>query len=252
MNAPQIMVAPNGARRDKIDHPSLPIDLSDTIATAQACQRAGADALHLHVRDAKGRHSLDAGRYREALAALKAEVPALALQITTESAGIFTPQDQLDCLERVRPEWASISVREINHAPKLAGRLYALCADQGTRVQHIAYDASDLKLLQDWRQRGIVGADQDEVICVLGAYTPPRAGTPSDLAPLVPRLDGLRFAVCAFGRHEEPCLVEAAKVGAEILRVGFENNLVAPDGTLWRSNADAVSSLKARFERNAA
>jgi uncharacterized protein (DUF849 family) len=252
MNAPLIMVAPNGARRGTADHPSLPIDLDDTIETVRVCHSAGADALHLHVRDCDGRHSLDVGRYREALAALKAGVPGLTLQITTEAAGMYTPQEQFDCVEGVRPEWASISVREINRAPELAERLYALCADQGTRVQHIAYDASDLKLLKDWRQRGIVHPVQDEVICVLGAYAPPRAGTPNDLTPLLPLLDGLRFAVCAFGPHEESCLLAAAEKGADILRVGFENNLTAPDGTLWRSNADAVSSLKARFERNAA
>ncbi|WP_164660945.1 3-keto-5-aminohexanoate cleavage protein [Tropicibacter sp. Alg240-R139] len=252
MNAPLIMVAPNGARRGKMDHPCLPIDLNDTIAAARACHLAGAGALHMHVRDDDGRHSLDAGRYREALAALKAEIPGLELQITTEAAGIYAPQEQLQCLKDVQPGWASISVREINRAPDLIERLYALCADQGTRVQHIAYDASDLTLLQDWRQRGIVRADQDEVICVLGSYSPARAGKPNDLVQLMPLLDGLRFAVCAFGPDEEACLFAAANKGAYILRVGFENNLTSPNGTFWRSNADAVSSLKARFERNAA
>lgn len=252
MNAPLIMVAPNGARRGKGDHPALPVDLSDLVDTARGCHQAGADALHLHVRDAQGRHSLDAGRYREALTTLQAEVPDLALQITTESAGTYTPSQQLTCLSQVRPGWASISVREINQAPELADRVYGLCADQGTRVQHIAYDASDLALLQKWRATGIVRADQDEVISVLGAYTPPRAGQPDEMLRLLPALQGLRFAVCAFGPQEEACLLTAAQNGAEILRVGFENNMTAPDGTLWRSNADAVSSLKARFERNAA
>ncbi|SLN49415.1 3-keto-5-aminohexanoate cleavage enzyme [Falsiruegeria litorea R37] len=252
MNAPVIMVAPNGARRGKADHPSLPINLNDMLATARACHSAGAGALHLHVRDSEGEHSLDAGRYREALAALSAEVPELDLQITTESAGVYSPHEQLDCLKEVRPKWASISVREINRAPELAEQLYGLCADQETRVQHIAYDASDLHLLHDWRQRGVVRPEQDEVICVLGAYFPPRAGTPDELTPLLPLLDGLSFAVCAFGPQEEACLLAAAQSGANVLRVGFENNLVAPSGTLWRSNADAVSSLKARFERNAA
>ena len=252
MNTPLIMVAPNGARRGKDDHPALPVGLSDLVDTARTCRRAGADALHLHVRDAQGRHSLDAGRYREALTTLQAEVPDLALQIMTEAAGIYTPSQQLACLQQLRPDWASISVREINRAPELADQVYGLCDDQGTRVQHIAYDASDLDLLQKWRATGVVRAGQDEVICVLGAYTPPRAGQPDEVRPLLPALEGLRFAVCAFGAQEESCLVTAAQNGAEILRVGFENNITAPDGTLWRSNADAVSSLKARFERNAA
>ncbi|MEY8840066.1 3-keto-5-aminohexanoate cleavage protein, partial [Cribrihabitans sp. XS_ASV171] len=68
----------------------------------------------------------------------------------------------------------------------------------------------------------------------------------------LPQLSGLRFAVCAFGPLEQDCLVEAARAGAEILRVGFENNLTAPDGTVWTDNAAAVSSLHKRLKRRAA
>ena len=71
---PLIMVAPNGARRMKADHPALPLTVAETVETAQACHAAGAGALHLHIRDAEGRHSLDAGHYREALQALRQAV----------------------------------------------------------------------------------------------------------------------------------------------------------------------------------
>lgn len=252
MTAPLIMVAPNGARRSLADHSALPVDLADIVETARGCYAAGADALHLHVRDADGQHSLDAGRYREALAELDAQVPDLDVQITTEAAGRYAPQSQFDCLAQVNPKWASISVREINRAPDLAARVYALCADQGTRVQHIIYDDADLTLLHRWRECGVVRPQQGELILVLGAYDPPRAGTPDDLQRILPKLNALRFAVCAFGPQEETALLAAAQQGAEILRVGFENNLTAPDGTLWGSNADAVSSLYARLKRNAA
>lgn len=252
MSAPLIMVAPNGARRGKPDHPMLPVRTEETVSEAIACHRAGAGALHLHVRDDAGQHSLDAGRYLEALQEVAKAVPTMALQITTESAGRYGPEAQYDCLEQVKPDWASISVREIARDAALAPRLYGLCADRGTRVQHIAYDAEDLELLRQWRRTGVVRPEQDEVICVLGAYAPPRAGAPSDLDPLLPSLNGLRFAVCAFGAQEQSCLIDAAHRGAEILRVGFENNLTAPDGKLWTNNAAAVSSLRTSLERSAA
>ncbi|NBB83711.1 MAG: hypothetical protein GVY28_09935, partial [Alphaproteobacteria bacterium] len=63
-----LMVAPNGARKTKADHPALPIGPAELAATAVACRDAGAAAIHLHVRDEAGGHSLDAGRYREAIA----------------------------------------------------------------------------------------------------------------------------------------------------------------------------------------
>lgn len=79
---PRLMVAPNGARRGKADHPDLPITDAEMIATARACQQAGADGIHLHIRDAAGRHLLDAGRYRALLAALEEAVPGMYLQVT--------------------------------------------------------------------------------------------------------------------------------------------------------------------------
>jgi 3-keto-5-aminohexanoate cleavage enzyme len=48
--------------------------------------------------------------------------------------------------------------------------------------------------------------------------------------------------VCAFGRREAACVVAAALLGGHI-RVGFENNLLLPDGTLAGSNADLVRQV---------
>ena len=71
MTTPFLMVAPNGAMRGKADHPALPVTIPETVETARACFQAGADALHLHIRDDQGRHTLDPGRYHEALVPLE-------------------------------------------------------------------------------------------------------------------------------------------------------------------------------------
>ncbi|MCL6283912.1 3-keto-5-aminohexanoate cleavage protein [Ruegeria sp. 2012CJ41-6] len=249
MTRPRIMVAPNGARRGQSDHAALPVTPEEIVQTARSCHAAGADAVHLHVRDAAGRHSLDAGLYREVLAALH-EVDGLELQVTTEAAGRYDPLAQFACLRDLAPSWASVSVREINRSPEIAETLYGLCAEQGTRVQHIVYDAQDLALLRSWRAAGIVRPQQDEVICVLGAYTPARPGHPDELATLLPEMRGLRFSLCAFGPQEQACLITAARAGAAYLRVGFENNLHAPDGREWPDNAAAVAVLRAELERD--
>ena len=91
---PRLMIAPNGARRTKADHPALPMTLPEIVETAKDCAALGADGLHLHLRDAQGRHVLDAGLYREALQELGAAVPDMALQITTESAGLYAAPHQ--------------------------------------------------------------------------------------------------------------------------------------------------------------
>lgn len=251
MQKPYIMVAPTGARRGKSDHPELPITLKEILQTAEACFLAGAHALHLHVRQADGVHSLDSGLYKEALAEMALYLPEMDVQITTESAGIFTVEDQLACLRAVSPSWASVSVREVAQAPELANELYQVCFDNGTIVQHILYDVDDMNLLEEWLDKGIVPASENSVIFVLGRYTDGQVSQPSDLDPFLQAMEitgraNRRWMVCAFGPNEHLCLAAAAKKGGDV-RVGFENSLLSPDGTIHKDNATSVDLLKTRF-----
>ena len=53
-------VAPNGGRKTKADHPALPLSADELARTAAECLERGASMIHLHVRDADGKHILDA------------------------------------------------------------------------------------------------------------------------------------------------------------------------------------------------
>lgn len=66
-----IMVAPNGARKGHAEHHNLPLTAEAIAADALACKTAGAQAVHMHVRDADGRHTLDASRYLAATEAVR-------------------------------------------------------------------------------------------------------------------------------------------------------------------------------------
>lgn len=243
MTHPFIMVAPNGARRGKDDHSCLPIAIPETVSTAAACYKAGAHALHLHVRDEQGIHSIDAGLYSEALAELERQVPELEIQITTEAAGIFDVEAQFDCLQTLKPKWASISVREIARDKTLAPKLYDLCAEQGTKIQHILYDINDIEQLQQWQQQGTVKTQQNSVLFVLGRYTKGQSSSPQDLVPFRQALPDVNdWMVCAFGPDEHLCLAEAVRQGGAV-RVGFENSLFASDGTQHADNAASITAL---------
>ncbi|KIC37848.1 aminotransferase class-III [Leisingera sp. ANG-M7] len=238
------MVAPNGARRGRGDHPALPVTPQQTAETAAACFAAGVHALHLHVRDNEGRHSLDAGRYREALAAVRERVPAMAVQITTESAGIYDVTAQYVCLEALRPAAASVSVREMARDPGLAARAYALCAEAGTQVQHILYGPDCVAQLSAWYEDGIVPSAMRDAIFVLGKYNPPVLARPEGLAIFQDAAAdlGLTWAACAFGRQEQACLLAAVAAGGDA-RIGFENNIETPEGGLLADNAASVAAF---------
>ena len=46
-----LMVAPNGARKTKVDHPFLPVTSPELVQTALACWQAGAQGLHAQSSD---------------------------------------------------------------------------------------------------------------------------------------------------------------------------------------------------------
>lgn len=241
-----VMVAPNGARRGKADHAALPITAEELAATAQACAAQGAHRLHLHVRDAGCGHSLDAGLYREAMAAVGAAVPGMGIQITTESAGIFDVAAQLACLEALRPAAASVSVREMARDAGLAARAYALCAEAGTEVQHILYSPDCVAQLAEWFEAGLVPQDMREAILVLGQYASGveaevemLPGFLAEIAPLE-----LNWTLCAFGGAEHDCLLAAVEAGGQV-RIGFENSLGRRGAAPWADNAASVAAFVA-------
>ncbi|SEL31264.1 3-keto-5-aminohexanoate cleavage protein [Pacificibacter marinus] len=245
---PRVMVAPNGARKTKADHPALPLSLDEILTTASACHAAGADGLHLHVRDAAGKHSLDVGLYREALQALNHTVPDMTLQITTEAVGLYTPAQQRDVVEQLKPDAVSISVAELCAEDDMAitSAFYAFCADQNIAVQHILYGETDLQLMNSLFAQGTLDPAHLQLLFVLGRYTTGQQSSAQDLNPFVTWKDqycpAADWGVCAFGQNETLCLQAAHQLGGKI-RVGFENSFQNADGSIAKTNAERVAEV---------
>ncbi|MBO9476598.1 3-keto-5-aminohexanoate cleavage protein [Shimia sp. R11_0] len=237
----KITVAPNGARRGRKDHQKLPIAIDEIAVTAKQCADAGADEIHLHVRDAQGMHSLDAGLYREAIAAIAQTSPDMTVQITTEAAGVFSVTQQLEVLECLQPRAASVSVREIARDIDLAPRLYGVAREADIAVQHILYDPADAALLSEWQAEGFIAQEGCDVLLVLGRYAPPEVARVEDLSAFVSAVVPLceSWTVCAFGKTEHAVACAAMQMGGHV-RIGFENNLCRPDGTLAEDNAENI------------
>lgn len=245
---PQIMLAPNGARRTKADHPALPITISETVLAAKAGFEAGAGALHAHVRDDDGAHALDAGLYRELIAEMARAVPDMPVQITTEAVGRYPPEEQRAVVEAVCPEGVSVALREmwpVEGPDAEASAFYHWAADEGIAVQHILYAPDQVARLARLVRDGHIPSS-GQLLFVLGQYDPPRNGTPDDLTEFIAAMDGLTepadWAACAFGRRETDCLLAAIAQGGKA-RIGFENNLLGSDGKPALDNAARVRAL---------
>ena len=240
------MVAPNGARKTKADHETLPVSIADTVAEAERCFAAGASALHGHVRGKQDEHVLDAGLYRELIAEMTRRVPQMLLQVTTEAVGRYTPQQQVDCIRAVKPEMASVILKEISsnfEQADFAREFFAWCDENRVHIQHILFSADELDRFLDYRARGVIPAGHRCVLFVLGRYNVNFQSEPADLEPFLERdLQGLDWFTCAFGRREQECVLSAIEAGGHA-RVGFENNLYLPNGELAADTAELVSSL---------
>jgi len=243
-----LAVAPNGARRSRTDHPALPLTPDELAATASACLEAGAAMIHLHVRDASGAHCLDAALYREATRAVRAVVgDRMIVQITTEAVGRYLPDEQMAVVEAVRPEAVSLALGELcpdaAHESAFAGFLGFLDRER-IASQLILYDAGDMARLADLVDRGVVPDAAPPVLYVLGRYAATGRSTPAELMPFLSAAAGRfsDFMVCAFGPDEAACGVAAALFGGDV-RVGFENNLHLPNGSVAPDNAALVAAV---------
>lgn len=240
-----ITVAPNGAYKQASDHAQVPLTAQSLARTAKACLDAGAAMLHLHIRDAQGRHSLDVQGYRDALAAVRQAVgDELVLQVTSEAAKVYQAPAQIAMVRELRPEAVSVGLREIDQpAIGEAGlaEFFGWLARERTMTQVIAYDAADLLRWQALRQAGVVSDAPWMLLFVLGRYTAGQQSDPRDLVPFLHAHSGDEpWAVCAFGATEHACVTAAAALGGHV-RVGFENNLQLKDGTLAPDNAALVA-----------
>lgn len=244
-----LAVAPNGARKTAADHPALPISPDDVARTAAACREAGASMIHLHVRDKAGRHTLDVEAYRASIAAVRGAVGQdMVIQVTSESVGLYRREEQMHMVRELKPEAVSLSVREIipdaESEPQAADFLDWL-RREGILAQYILYSDEDLRRFDNLIARGIVPGERQLVLFVLGRYTKGQTSEPCDLLPFLAanHRDHI-WALCAFGPRETACAVAAVTLGGHA-RVGFENNLFLPDGSLAPDNAALVAAVAA-------
>lgn len=248
---PGLMVAPNGARRGKSAHPALPLTDDELIKTAIRCRQAGADGIHIHIRDDDAQHLLDADRYGSVLAQLAEAVPDFYLQVTSESANRYGAAAQQQMVKALRPRHVSIALREMVRSEDdwpAATDFYAWTEESGVEVQHIVYSTNELSLFLESCASGRIPGDHHMLQLVLGTYDGSERSIPDKVGEFADMIAAsglsLDWGLCAFGPEETECLVEAVRRGGKA-RVGFENSIWNADGTVANDNAERVREVKA-------
>jgi 3-keto-5-aminohexanoate cleavage enzyme len=238
-----IAVAPNGARKSKLDHSELPLGTGELIKTAEKCLAAGAGMMHFHVRDRYGKHTLDHKIYGPVLKELEAAVGEdMLLQVSSESAGRYRQDEQIEQMKRLAPHCLSCGLRELvgDSTDYSAGQtFFSNLLRAGVLLQYILYSPADVEWYETLCADGVIPGDNHFLLFVLGRYQ--QGGTEkNDLQSYIAALKRRSpWMVCGFGQIEHDLAAQAEKLGGHA-RVGFENNLHLPDGSVAPDNAALV------------
>ena len=248
-----IAVAPNGARYNKDDHPKLPITPADLAKTAKDCLDAGARMIHLHVRDGNDKHSLESKYYLPALKAVKDAVgDDMVVQLTSEAAGVYQAEQQMQLMQELVPDCMSLALREFirteKNLPDFISFVETLSAAK-CLIQYILYDEADYQLYKKLIKEKQIPSDNHSLLLVLGRYI---AETPN--AAIVEQFQDIlitdeNWMCCTFGPNGNEILRKVVKLSCHV-RVGFENGFYLPDGSIAKSNADLVTQTCLSFEES--
>ncbi|MBT0767655.1 3-keto-5-aminohexanoate cleavage protein [Kineosporia sp. J2-2] len=247
MDRTLITVAPTGAELDKAAWPQLPTTPEELLAEAKACEAAGAAMIHVHLRDDEHRPTLDLGRLREAVAALR-ENTGLIVQLSTGGSVRDPLAARLAVLDAV-PEVCSLTCGTVNFGDDVFSNPWPFMAELYHRARtarvvpefelfDLGQVASMNRLLEEFGPPygGRVHAD-----LVLGVP----GGMPATVPTLVAAVQALPSAVTSWsatgiGRGHLPVLAASLAMGGH-LRVGMEDNVFYAPRRPVTGNAELVA-----------
>lgn len=244
-----ITVAPTGAEADKQAVPALPVTLAELVSTAKDCQAAGAGMVHIHIRDEQARPTLDLGRLRETVAALR-EATDLVIQLSTGGAVTDPPEDRLRVLD-AGPELASCTLGTVNfgtevfHNPwELIVALHTGMQERGIVPEYEIFDLGHLwSLTRLLDQHGPPAGGHVHLDLVMGVPGG-MPGTPEALVACLAAMRdlpaGTTFSATGIGRTTLPVMFTTLAAGGH-LRVGMEDTLSYARGQRVESNAQLVA-----------
>jgi 3-keto-5-aminohexanoate cleavage enzyme len=246
MTGTLITVAPTGAEHAKTDVPNLPVTLEELVAEAKACEAAGAGMIHVHIRGADTTPTLDLGRLRDTVAALRDET-TLVVQLSTGGAVTDPEADRLRVLEAM-PDSASCTMGTVNFGDDVFMNRWEFIVELHRRMRERRivpeYEIFDIGQLATLRRllddHGLPAGEHVHVDLVMGVP----GGMPGDAATLVAALraipDGATFSATGIGRTTLPVLMAALSAGGH-LRVGMEDTVSFARGQRVRDNAQLVA-----------
>jgi uncharacterized protein (DUF849 family) len=246
-----ITVAPTGAETAKEDCPQLPTTLEELVATAKECEAGGAAMIHVHIRDAEHRPTLDLGRLTDTVTALR-EGTDLVVQLST-GGSVHDPLDQRLKVLDAEPDSCSLTMGTTNFGDDVFSNpwpfvteLYQLSQERQVVPEFELFDLGQVHALSRLLEKyGLPYGGRvhcDLVMGVPGGMN----GTTDALVAAVHDLPAevTSWSATGIGRSTLAVMLASLSKGGH-LRVGMEDVLTLARGVPVENNAQLVSRAAA-------
>jgi uncharacterized protein (DUF849 family) len=241
-----IKAAINGGRTRE-EHPAVPVSPAELAADVVECLKAGAGAIHLHVRSTSADHSkesLDADDVARTIGAVLTVAPNEQIGISTGSWILPHPARlQAAANWAVLPGFASV-----NFSEEGATELARLLLSRGVAVEAGLCDADNAQVfLQSGLAtrciRVLLEPQEQELKSALETVNAMERVLKSGAADLSFLLHGTEATAW-------PMMDEAIARGYDV-RIGLEDTLVMPDGRIAKDNVELVTEAVRRVRKRA-
>ncbi|MBO9519346.1 MAG: 3-keto-5-aminohexanoate cleavage protein [Porphyrobacter sp.] len=264
-----ITVALNGGMQQDRDGAVVPKQPAEIGEAAARCWEAGASVVHVHARGPDGKNSSDPEIYAEIIRQIRARSPIL-IQTTngigvrrdpatgqfvwptdTERLGLLQIEPQQDLFgiaggsaDFHNPEGGYPEETPYVNSPELLKRTIAAVYAKGSALEYEIVEASSLHRLMRYANEGLFDRHRTNVWLLHGGGF---GATPPVARNVIFNIDeGLRmfpqaiWGVTATGHDMFRIVTLGLAMGCDLVRVGFEDGIHLPDGTVARDNADMV------------
>ena len=264
-----ICCAISGGVQGKEANPNLPETPEEQVEQTLQVYQAGASMVHIHARDPQKwwDGASDVEEYRRLNAAIRRACPDIIINNTTGGSLGMTFEQRLACLDanpevatlNMGPDMSRFTLKErqspIPHprpafeyddvVPVTYGEL-----EQFARAMKERGIKPEMEVYQPGHYWSVMELIRQELVSppyliqfVMGAQTSPWA-TPANLLNLVEQLPAQSlYEVSGIGQFQLPMTTMAILLGAQMVRVGMEDNVYYQKGRLLSGNLEAVERV---------
>jgi 3-keto-5-aminohexanoate cleavage enzyme len=255
-----ITCAISGALAGRDQCPAIPYTPAEYAAEARRIVDEGGVMIHIHARRPDGTPSHAVEDFRAITEAIRGEVgDDVIVNYSTGAVGVSVAE-RVAYLSALRPEVAALNMGSMNYAKYSPRRrdfvfkavfanpfdeiiaLLQAMTEHGIKPEHECFDVGHVGSLAPLVDMGLLAAPL-HVSFVMGVVggVPPTARNVAAMADNLPA--GAHWGVIGISRAQWMLVAAALTLGGSV-RVGLEDNLYLPDGTMARSNGDLVAKAR--------